>query len=449
MSENHNSGVHLVLGVNDRIPAGKAVVLGLQHLLAMDLYVMPVVLAELLMLDLSAKSLLIQMVFFACGLATLIQTSIGIRLPVVQGASYAPLGALAAIGNGLGLGAMVGSLIPGAVLLTLIGRPFKVFSSFVKVFVTPIVAGTVIFVIGIALMPTALDGIFACPDGRLVTVQQNAVIGLSSAVLMVAFVLVGLAFEKRFGKYLRVASVFLAIAGGVAVAAIVRGGVDFSAVGTASWFAFPQVFPLATPVFDWGACLVMVFVYFLVLIETTGTWYTVGIVTGEKLTDERLNGGAFGEGLGCLAGALFGGTPLTGYASNAGVMAITGVASKMAIYAAGGILMVLGLMPKCMSVLASIPGPVISGVFGVVAVIVAMNGFRVLKQVELNEKSMFQIGIPILLALSCSFIPKTLLDSLPSVLGCLFSSGVAVGALASLLLNVLLQGGKKREDHVP
>src|SRR5699024_4521171 len=117
-------------------------------------------------------------------------------------------------------------------------------------------------------------------------------------------------------------------------------------VASASWFALPKVFGYGMPTFDLTAVLTMIFIYFVILIESTGTWFAVSSVTGEKVSEQQINGGTGGEGLGCTVGSIIGGMPVTGYSTNAGIIAVTGVASKRAIIAAGGILMALGLMPK-------------------------------------------------------------------------------------------------------
>lgn len=101
-------------------------------------------------------------------------------------------------------------------------------------------------------------------------------------------------------------------------------------------------------------------------VETTGTWFVVSTVTGEKLNEKRLNKGAVGEGLGCFVGGIAGGTPMIGYSSNAGIIAITKVASKRVIIAAGIILVLLDLMPKLATIITCVPLTVINAIFGIV-----------------------------------------------------------------------------------
>src|SRR5690625_2125529 len=99
---------------DETISTGKSIFVAFQHVLAMDLFIPPIILAGLLSFTVAETTLLIQMTFLACGLATLIQTGFAMKLPVMQGPSYVPLSALAAIGSTSGVSAMIGSLIPGA-----------------------------------------------------------------------------------------------------------------------------------------------------------------------------------------------------------------------------------------------------------------------------------------------------------------------------------------------
>ena len=330
------------------ISVGESILVGLQHVLAMDLFIPPIILAGLLSFSVTDSALLIQMTFIACGIATIIQAGFAMKLPVMQGPSFVPLSALAAIGTTSGIGVMIGSLIPGALLIALLGKPLKVFSKVVRRFIPPVVAGTVIVVVGISLMPAAINGIYAA-QGNFGT---NIFVAFVTAAVLIFCMYVGEKSKTKL-KYIKVASVILALVIGSIVASIF-GMVDFSSVGEASWFALPSIFAFGMPTFELNAILIMFAIYFIIMIETTGTWFTVGNVVGEELDDKRLNGGAFGEGLGCFAGSFFGGTPVTGYSSNAGIIAITGVKSRKPIIAGGIILVMLGMMPKLMNIIASI-----------------------------------------------------------------------------------------------
>lgn len=432
--ENPKENTNNFIGVNEKIGWGRAFLLGTQHVLAMDLYIAPIIIASLLALG-SDTSFFVQMCFLAAGIATLIQTVGGLKLPVVQGPSYIPVGALAAIGGKLGLGAVFGALLPGALLIALLGYPLKVFAKTVKKIIPPLVGGTVIVIVGISLMPTAFTSLY---DGD---VKTNLIVSVVTAIVLVVMMLLGRKMSGS-GTFFRLTSVVIAIIVGTIVASFF-GSVSFAKVAEAKWFSLPTAFPFGKPEFNLQAVLTMVFIYFIILIETTGTWFVVSTVTGEKLNEKRLNKGAVGEGLGCFVGGIAGGTPMTGYSSNAGIIAITKVASKRAIIAAGIILVLLGLMPKLATIITCVPLTVINAIFGIVCVAIIMNGLKVIQKVTINDRNMMVIGIPILLTIGTMGIPAEVMSSVPDFVNYILSSGTAVGAIAVLILNLIIPASKE------
>lgn len=427
-------------GEKENISVGKSIFLGLQQVLAMDLFIPPIILAGLLSFSVSDSALLIQMTFIACGIATIIQAGFAMRLPVMQGPSFVPLSALAAIGTTSGIGAMIGSLIPGALIVALLGYPLKVYSKVVRKIIPPIVAGTVIVVVGLSLMPSAINSIYSA-EGSF---GENILIATITAAILIFCMYVGEKAKSKW-KYIKVVSVVLALIIGSIIASFF-GLVHFDSLKTAAWFQMPGLFSFGMPEFNLHAIIVMIVVYLIVTIETTGTWFTVSKVTGEELDDKRLNGGALGEGLGCFVGSFFGGTPVTGYSSNAGIIAITGVKSRKPIIVGGVILVLLGMMPKLTSLIACIPSVVVNSVFAILCVVIMMNGFKVIKDEAFTERNMLVIGVPIMLALFAVLMPADVLAGLPEIVTYFVSSGTAIGAIAALVLNLVLP--QKKDDKV-
>ena len=426
---------------DDPLPFGKAALLGLQHVLAMDVYVVPFIIASVLTLAVADSATLIQSAFIAAGLATLIQSQWWMRLPVVQGPSYVPIGAILAIafasgGGAAGLATVFGALIPGAIIMALLGSPTGIFHRVIKRLVPPIVGGTIILVVGIALMPVALkESVFAVHGDA--TVGGNILLAAIAAVVLIAAMMAGITMGSR-GVWLRLSAVILALAAGTLAAALM-GRFSAQGIAEAFWFTLPRLAFLNLDVtFSLSAILTMLVVYAVVLAETTGTWFAVGAVTGEEMSDERLDRGATGEGLGCLVSALVGSTPVTGYSSNAGIIAITGIASRMAFAAAGILLVLFGLIGKLAAAIASIPGPVIGGVFGVLCAVIAMNGFRVIRSSPLTERNMLVVGLPVLLALFATLLPPDYLKTLPDLVQYLLGSSIAFGAVGAILLHQIL-----------
>lgn len=251
------------------VSVGQSIFLGLQQVLAMDLFIPPMILAGLLSFSVPDSALLIQMTFIACGIATIIQAGFAMKLPVMQGPSFVPLSALAAIGTTSGIGAMIGSLIPGALLVALLGYPLKVFSKVVRKFIPPIVAGTVIVVVGLSLMPSAINSIYSAPGNF----GENIFVAAVTAAVLIFCMYIGEKSQSKL-KYIKIVSVILSLGIGSIVASFF-GLVDFSSLGKLAWFQMPSLFAFGAPEFDLHAILIMAAIYFIVTIETTGTWFTV------------------------------------------------------------------------------------------------------------------------------------------------------------------------------
>ncbi|WP_081663870.1 solute carrier family 23 protein [Bifidobacterium sp. AGR2158] len=425
----------LIAGINDRLSLGKSLLLGAQHVLSMDLYIMPLILGGALGLASGELTYFLQMSFLACGIATLLQSGLFMKFPIVQGPSYVPLAALCTIGATMGIPTMIGSLIPGALLVMALGAT-NMFSRFIRRAIPPVIGAIIILIVGITLVPTAVTGVFST-NGDL---TANAVSGCVTFALIVACMIARYCLKN--GARLQMVSVILAVAVGTAVAAAM-GTADFSAVGSASWFSLPQPFHFGMPKFDLQSCPLMAVMYLFILLDTTGTWFSVEAITGEPLTDRRINRGTVGEGLGCLMGALFGGTPMTGYSSNAGLIAITRVASRRAMLAGGAILVALGFCPKLMAVITSVPTAVINGVFAMVCMTLISNGVKMLRESVLDDRTMLILGASLLCGISTIILPAEVVAAAPQFVQYLLSSGIAVGGTVAILLQLLLPGGRR------
>lgn len=420
----------LVAGVNDKIPVGRSIILGLQHVLSMDLYIMPLILGSAIGLQGGELSFFLQMSFFACGIATLLQSGLFMKYPIVQGPSYVPLGALCMIGATMGIPTMIGSLIPGALLIILLGAT-KAFSKFIRKAIPPFIGGIIILIVGLTLVPTAVQGVFSTTGNLTV----NSISGcVTFGTLLLCMIL---QYKLPDNRVLHMFSVIIALAVGT-LTACALGGADFSSVGSAAWFSLPQPLHFGVPQFNLEACLLMAVVYLFVLLDTTGTWFTVQAITGEPMEDERVDRGTIGEGLGCLTGAFFGGTPMTGYSSNAGLIAITKVASRRVVIAGGTILAALGFCPKLMAVITSLPTPVINGVFAMVCMTLISNGVKMIKDTVMDDRATMILGVSVMCGVSTMILPDEVVQAAPQFVQYFLSSGIAVGGTVAILLQLLL-----------
>lgn len=418
--------------VDEKISVGKSFIVGLQSVLACNLFLGPVVIISATALGVEDATRLIALTFLACGLASIIQSAFFLRYPIIQGMSFATIGAVLAIGATNGISVVMGSVIVASVVIAAVGL-LRVFSKLVAFFAPPIVAGTVIIVIGVSLMPIVWNAVIAS-DG---SVSGAFPVAGVSFVSLLAIMTLGSRLSGRVGAALRIGSVIWAIVIGTVVAAF-YGQVDLSPVGDAPWFSIPRFFSGGAPTFELGPSLVMTFILLVVLVESLGSWFTVSVLAEETLEERRLDRGVIGEALGCLLGGLTTGVPVTSYGSNAGVLAMTRVLSRWTAVAAGVICVVLAFCPKMMSLIAVIPTSVVWGVFGVVTILIVMSGLQAIRPYELDDRNTFVVGIPVLAAIGTSLFPPAFVAGLPSLLGYFFSSAIAVGAVVAVVVNAVL-----------
>lgn len=346
--------------------------------------------------------------------------------------SFATIGAVLAIGAKSGMDVVAGSVIIASLVMVAVGL-LRVFSKLVKRLAPPIVAGTVIIVIGVSLMPIVWNSLVASNA----TVKGAFPVAGASFLVLLVIMLIGGGLSSRLGAVLRIGSVVWAILIGTAAAAA-YGQVDLSPVKDASWFAFPTLLPDGPPTFQLGPSLVMTFILLVVLVESLGSWFTVSVLAEEEMSDRQLDRGVIGEAIGCLLGGFTTGVPVTSYGSNAGVIAMTKVLSRWTAVGAGAICVVMALCPKLMSLIAVIPPSVVWGVFGVVTILILTSGLQAIRPYDFSDRNTFVVGIPVLAAIGTSLLPPALVNSMPDLLGYLCSSAIAVGAITAVLFNALI-----------
>ena len=129
---------------------------------------------------------------------------------------------------------------------------------------------------------------------------------------------------------------------------------------------------------------------------------------------------------------------MTGYSTNAGVISITGVASKRVFVAAGAWFIVLGFFSKLSAFLAAVPAPVIGGVFAIITVTIMLNGLNVIRGIQTQASDLYIIGLPIILTLAIVLLPKTVTNHAPQLVQYLLGSPVAIAAVCAIVLNLLM-----------
>lgn len=429
----------LLVGPDEKISGTEAALLGLQHVLAMDVYVPPIILAGMLAMGATDSTGLLQATFLACGIGTILQTGLFMKMPVSQGPSFVPLSAAAGVVlasgglKGNGMATLLGSLVIGAVLLIILGLS-GVFQKIINYLVPAVVGGTIITCVGLSLIPSALnDNIFEARGN----IYQNMELAAITALTLLICVSISIRFP-RVQKLFKAGSIVIALLVGTALSASM-GRFDWKSVAASPWFSLPQRTMLHWGIhFDATAIFTFIIIYAILTTETTGTWFAMGAVTNHTITKKQWNHGIIGEGISCLVAAFTGTTPVTGYSTNAGIISITGIASKRAFIAAGGWFILLGFFTKLSAFLAAIPAPVIGGVFAIITVTIMLNGLNVIRRLKTGESDIYVIGLPIVLTIALVLLPKHVLNSAPQMLQYLLGSPIAISAITAIVLNILM-----------
>jgi NCS2 family nucleobase:cation symporter-2 len=365
------------------------------------------------------------------------------KLPVSQGPSFVPIGAVAGVylangGPNGGMATVLGSLIIGAVLLILLGLS-GIYQKIINTLVPALVGGTIITCVGLSLLPSALnDNIFKATGN----VGQNIEIAAITGFVMLLAITIGIRIPQ-LQRLFRVSSIIIALIAGT-VAASFMGRFDWSSVNNAPWFSIPQFTSFHYGFhFSLPAILTFIVIYMVLTTETTGTWFAMSAVVGEKISKKQWNQGIIGEGLSCFFAAILGTTPMTGYSTNAGVISITGVASRRVFVSAGIWFIILGFFGKLSAFLSAVPAPVIGGIFSIICVIIMLNGLNVIRYLDTNESAIYILGIPIVLTMAVILVPSHLVSSTPQMIQYLLGSPITIAAVSAIILNLVMG------DHRP
>ena len=352
-----------VIAPDERLPWPQTIALGLQHVVAMF---GATVLAPLLMgFDPNVAILM-------SGVGTLIFFAIvGGRVPSYLGSSFAFIGVVIAAtgyagqGANANIGVALGGIIACGAVYAIIGLIVILSGTgWIERLMPPVVTGAVVAVIGLNLAPIAVKGVGAT--------------NFNAWMAAITFLCVGMVAVFTRGFIQRLLILIGLIAAYIIYAVLTNGmglgkPIDFSAVATAPWLGLPG---LAAPHFKADAMLLIVPVAVVLVAENLGHVKAVAAMTGRNL-DAYMGRAFLGDGIATMVAGAAGGTGVTTYAENIGVMAVTKIYSTLIFVIAALIAIVLGFSPKFGAVIETIPGPVLAGVSIVVFGLIAIAGARI------------------------------------------------------------------------
>jgi solute carrier family 23 (nucleobase transporter), member 1 len=445
----------LLYGIDDRPPLGTTFALGFQHYLTMfgSTVAVPLLLAPALGIqDPLDVAKLIATMFFVSGIATLLQTTFGNRLPIIQGGTFSFLqptfaivgmAALADAGWEVRMQHVQGAIILGGVAEVLIG--VSGLAGRLLRFVGPLTIAPTIALIGLSLFKFGAP--LAGKDWRI-------------GGLTIALVILFSQYMRHRHRVFEMFPVLMAIllAWGAAAFLTSIGSVsygdpsyvDTTVLKAAPWVQVPYPFQWGWPQFGVAAFVGMLAGYLASIVESIGDYYACARRGGPPPPSEAtINRGIAMEGVGCIVAGVFGtGNGTTSYSENIGAIGLTRVGSRAVVQAGALLMIVLAVIGKFGALFTSIPGPVVGGMYCAMFGMIVAVGLSNLQFINLNSaRNLFILGFSFFMGLS---IPEYFAQHpltfgadwqwAANILNTLGSTSMAVGAAIAVFFDNTIPG---------
>ena len=414
-------GPEKAIAPDERLSWPQTAALGLQHVIAMF---GATVLAPLLMgFDPNVAVLM-------SGVGTLLFFFLtGGRVPSYLGSSFAFIGVVIAATGYAGSGPnpnlplALGGIVACGLLYTAIGLLVSATGSgWVERLMPPVVTGAVVAVIGLNLAAVPIKNMAPTPFDawmQAATFLSVALVAVHArGMLQRLLILAGL---------VQASLIYALLTNGFGLGT----PIDLSKVAAAPWFGLPS---FHAPVFDGAAMLMIAPVALILVAENLGHLKAVGAMTGRDMSP--FLGRAFvGDGLATIASGAVGGTGVTTYAENIGVMAATRIYSTAVFVFAALMALVLGFSPKFGALIQAIPLAVMGGVSIVVFGLIAIAGARIWvdHQVDFRDPRNLMVAAITLVIGTGDFTLK---------MGGFTLGGIGTATFGAILLHALLRRGR-------
>ncbi len=429
-----------VYQLEGRVPVGKAIPFGLQHVLAMFVAnIAPlIIIASVAVYNGQAfttieTAQLLQNCMLIAGIGTLIQLypiwKIGSGLPVVMGLSFTFLAAcMSAASQDYGI--MVGSIIVGGIFEGILGLTAKYW----RRIISPVLSSCVVIAIGLSILNVGVSS-FGSSSAYPLGSWQNLLV----ATITLAAALVFHTTLKGVAKQLYV---LLGMLVGYVVS-IFFGMVDFASMGqtiqSLGVVAIPKLFAFK-PQFQLGSILSFALVFIVSAVETIGdTTATCTGGLGRDITAAEVSGSLCVDGfISAVSGGVFGCSPITSFSQNVGLISMTHVVNRFTIMF-GALAMILGgLFPPIGAFFTTLPDCVLGGCTVIMFGSIMMSGVRMLQDAGMNQRNTLIAATSICLGVGATQVDG-FFDNLPSVFGEIFAGNMVAGVfVVGLILEICL-----------
>lgn len=477
----------LQYAIDDVPPWHTTILMALQHFLLMfsGILGMPLVLAVPLCINTPlALTELIGTFFFVSGLVTLLQSTFGVRLPIVQGGTFSFLLPTFAILNVRGpclefnaanataieeeqaevfwhgrIREIQGVIIIASLVQVLLGTTGLI--GILLRFIGPLTIVPTIGLIGLSLFAVAEEKMSTHWGISILTVflislcsqilnkYQLPLPGNRKLPIFTLFpIMMAITISWALCAILTICDVFPDDPDAYGYNARTDG--NLKALEQSTWFRFPYPLQWGTPTFSIAGILGMLAGVMASVIESIGDYYACARLGGAPSPPPHaINRGIAMEGVGGILAGLWGtGNGTTSYSENIGAIGLTKVGSRSVIQVAALMLMIVGVVGKLNAVFSTIPTPVIGGVLAVTFGMVASVGFSNLQFIDLNSsRNLFILGLSLYLGISVPNYVRahdnaidTGIDILDQIITVLLETGMFVGGVTGMILDNLLRG---------
>ena len=451
LSPNQTDQLDLVYGLNDRPRPIIAFLAAFQHLLAI---IVPIVTPGLLIclaLGVSKEdtNMILSMSLVISGIATFLQCKkvgpFGAGLLIVQGTSFNFIGPIIGIGSAMVaagtpvesvMAAIFGVVIAGSFIEMGVSRILP----WVKMLITPLVTGIVVLLIGLTLIKEGLISM----GGGYQAMSNNTFANADNLIMSCTVLALIIILNRIRITWVKSSAILIALIAGYTLAGFM-GHLDFSGLKDAPIVQVPTPMHFGLS-FSWSLFIPMAFIYLVTSLEAIGDITATSKLSNQPVDGatwmERIKGGVLVNGANSFLAGIFNTFPSSVFAQNNGVIQLTGVASRYVGIWIAALLVILGLLPAVAGVIQAVPQAVLGGAVMVMFGAVAASGINILSGIHLDRRALLIIAISLALGLGVAQVPQ-ILEHLPELFRNIFSSGVATGGIAALLLNIILPETKK------
>ena len=415
-----------------RVPLAKAIPFGLQHILAMFVAnIAPImIVAGACGLDSSRSAMLIQSAMIVAGIGTLIQLfplwKIGSGLPIVMGISFTFVSVFCFIGPTYGYNAIIGAVLVGGIVEGILG----LFAKYWTKLITPIVAASVVTAIGFSLLSVGAASFGGGSGSEGFGSAANWILGTITLLCCLLFNI----FAKSYWKQL---SVLFGLVVGYIVA-IFMGAVDFSALKSASFVAFPAILPFK-PEFNLSAIIAVVLIFLVSATETIGD--TSALATSGLDRDasvKEVAGSLTCDGFISALSSLFGCLPITSFSQNVGLVAMTKVVNRFTIATGAVIMIIAGVFPGFGALLATLPDAVLGGCTIMMFGTIVVSGLQMMSKCGYTQRNVTIAALSLSTGIGFTQVPE-IFEIFPQIVQNVFATNcVAVVFLVAVILNLVL-----------